>query len=100
MRHAYRFTFNQTIDLQEVQDTLLLSALAVQGLLGATRVQLELHYQWDKENRSCSVDAQGEVGRAVCQVFAELVTREFGRDAFTVHRIEHSEVETVGEPHH
>lgn len=83
---AYRYVFNDNVDLRDVEDTLLLSVLAVEGIHGEARVRMEAHYACDTGARAVAIDAGSEVGRHLNAVFTSFVIREFGRSAFCVQR--------------
>ena len=75
----YRYRFNPDVDIDEVGATLTLSILAVEGLHGQSQVQLEAHHSFDAVNRTCLIDASGEVGRDLNRLFLGFLNREFGR---------------------
>jgi hypothetical protein len=51
------------------------------------RMQLEANYTFEAGNRTCVIDASGEVGRDFNQLFLGFMRREFGRGAFQVKRV-------------
>lgn len=85
--NAYRYEFPPGVPIDEVEDTLMLSALAVECLHGRTQLRLDGAFRLDKEGRSCIVDARSNVGRAIARIFTGFLTREFGEDAFTVKKV-------------
>ncbi|QOJ04884.1 MAG: hypothetical protein HRU71_01265 [Planctomycetia bacterium] len=72
--------------MREVEETLLLAVLAVESLFGESTVRLDASYSVDAPRRSCAIDASTEVGRSLSRVFTGFITREFGGDAFGIHR--------------
>jgi hypothetical protein len=81
---AYRFDFDGEIPIAEAELTLHLAVFAVEGLFGQARVRLDAGYHLDEPRRAIIVDGGTEVGRALVRVFASLLLREFGEQAFTV----------------
>ena len=85
---AYRYQFSENVDLRDVEDTLLLSVLAVEGIHGEARVRMDAHYEVDKAVRTVAIDSRTEVGRHLNAVFTSFVIREFGPGAFSLQRSE------------
>ncbi len=85
-RAAYKYEFREGIDLRDVEDTLLLSMLAAEGVFSEARVRLDSAYRIDPVTRTATVDASTAVGQIVNGIFAAFALREFGRDGFTVRR--------------
>jgi hypothetical protein len=82
----YRFQINEPVPLEEAELTLQLSIFAVEGIYGRAGVRLDARYDIDETGRSLTVDASTEVGMALVRVFAALLLREFGDNAFTICR--------------
>jgi len=83
----YTYRFNPDIPMDEVKDSLLLAVMAVEGLKGRTRIQLEARFQLDRTERSCVIDANTEVGENIARIFTGFLTKEFGEKAFRVKRV-------------
>jgi len=90
---AFRFEFEPDVSLTEAEQTLHLALFAVGGLYGEARVRLEAAYRVDEICTAIGVDASTEVGAAVVKIYAGLLLKEFGEDAFRVRPI------TVAESH-
>jgi hypothetical protein len=84
---VYRFRIAPDVSLSEAEMSLLLATFAVEGLFGRARVLTEFAYELHPDQRTLVVDGTTEVGSAVVQVFAGLLLREFGEDAFRVERL-------------
>lgn len=84
----YRYGFRQGIPLDEVRYSLLLAALAAEGVHGQSEVRLDAGYHLDEKERACVVDATTAVGKTISRIFTSLLTREFGEDAFSVERVD------------
>lgn len=85
-RTVYRFEFLHRVDIDEVEQTLALSILAVGCLQGEAAVRLDAGYAIDRDARVIVVDGDTETGRAVTRVFTGFCIHEFGDDAFSVSR--------------
>ncbi len=85
---AYRYKFAEGIDLRDAADTLLLAALAAEGLFGAARVRMDLALATDPSIHVIIVDASTDVGQVVASIFTAFLSREFGPTAFCVKRVE------------
>jgi len=83
-----RYTFSQSVSMREAEETLLLAVLAVESLFGESTVRLDASFSIDSSRRACVIDASTDVGRAICRVFTGFVSREFGSDAFKIHRVD------------
>ena len=85
---VYRFSFTEDATLDEAEMTLQLSIFAVEGLFGAARVRLEFSYFRDELNRLILVDGTNEVGSTIVRIFASLLLRELGENAFRVRAVQ------------
>ncbi len=87
-REIHRYEFDTSVPAGEVESTLLLAVLAVEGLHGTSRVRLDAKYSVDTEKRTCVIDAETVVGQDISRIFTGFAIREFGESAFTVGRVE------------
>ena len=85
---AYRYKFNEGVDLLEAESTLHMSILAVEGLFGEARVRMDAAYSVDDTIRALIVDASTEVGQDLNAIFTAFIIREFGTDAFQVRLVD------------
>jgi hypothetical protein len=83
---AYRYRFTPEVPAEEIEVSLLMAVLATESLHGETQVHLDAGHAFDAEDRTCVIDAGTQVGRDLNRLFAGLVRREFGEDAFRVQR--------------
>jgi hypothetical protein len=84
----YRYKFNDRIPVTEVRYSILLAALAAEGVHGQAQVLLDAGYFIDEKTHACVVDATTPVGRTISQIFTRFLTREFGEDGFSVERVD------------
>lgn len=84
---VFRYQFSSGLDITEVEATVMLAILATESLHGESRVRLETLHRFDARQRSCVIDASGEVGRDLSRLFLGFISREFGKDSFRVERV-------------
>ncbi len=80
----YRFEFEESVSMTDVETTLHLAILGAQGLFGESSVRMDGAYSIDEQRRICVVDARNDVGRCICQIFTGYLAKEFGDEAFSV----------------
>ena len=85
---AFRFVFEPQVSLAEAEMSLHLAMFAVEGLVGRARVRLDGNYHLDERGHAIVIDASKDVGQMISRVFAGLLLREFGEDAFHVRRVD------------
>jgi len=88
LNNVYRYSFGETVELNEVEATLTLALAAVENLHGASQVRLDAEHAFDPVLRVCVINATTRVGRDLNKLFAGFVTSEFGAQAFRVTRID------------
>jgi hypothetical protein len=86
----YRYHFDESIPLVEIQSTLILAVLATESLHGEAQVRLDAAHYLDPTQRACVVDAHTDVGRDLNRLFVGFLRRELGAEQFRVERIEHA----------
>ena len=86
--NVYRFEFDRSVSLTEAEETVQLAGMAVEGLFGTARVRMDFSYHVDEPHCTIFIDGTTEVGDAIVKVFTSLALREFGQNAFRVHRLE------------
>lgn len=86
--HVYRYTFDETLDIAEVEATANLAVLATESLHGESRVRLEAQHRFDASSRCCLIDATGEVGVDLNRLFLGFISREFDAKSFRVERVD------------
>ena len=88
---VYRYSFNQDVDLEDVQASLVLSILGVESLHGQPVARLDVGHLLDPDTRTCVIDASTVAGRDLNKLFAGYLLREFGADSFEVRRLDKSQ---------
>lgn len=80
----YLFSFPSAADMAEVEETLLMSVIAAEAIHGRARVRLEARFTASSESRTCTINADAQVGQDVARIFTEFLNLQVGEDAFTV----------------
>ncbi len=83
---VYHYKFYPEVALEDVEDSLMLSALAAECMHGRSLIRLDAKFRLDLKKRSCVIDAGTEVGRNIAKIFTGFITRQFGEEAFKVER--------------
>lgn len=86
-RDMYRYQFQNEVPMAGVEDTLVLATCAAEGVHGRAQVRLDGAFRLDHTARTCIVDAASVVGQTLSRIFTELLTREYGGQAFNVRRV-------------
>jgi hypothetical protein len=87
-REIHRYEFEASVPADEIESTLLLAVLAVEGLHGKSRVRLDAKYCFDNDKHACVIDADTIVGQDISRIFTGFAIREFGESTFAVSRAE------------
>lgn len=88
MSGAFQFKFELHVSLVDVELSLHLAMFAVEGLAGQVRVRMDARYHVDQEGHAIFVDGGSQVGLMISRVFAGLLLRELGEDAFCLHQVD------------
>ena len=80
----YRYHFTDSAPMENVEETLLLSAIAAEALHGRSQLNLDGNFSSDKKRRICHINADNQVGRDIATIFTGFLAREFGEDSFRV----------------
>lgn len=78
---AFHFDFERHVPLASAELSLHLAMFAVEGLVGQVRVRMSVKYVLDEDQHSIVVEGD-RVAQMVARVFAGLLLREYGEDAF------------------
>jgi hypothetical protein len=84
---SYSYSFKPEADMERVEEVLLLATMAVEGLHGRSRIQLDASFRCDLKARAAVVDAGTEVGEAIARIFTALLASTIGEPRFRVERI-------------
>jgi hypothetical protein len=87
-KDIYRYTFDVTVAVEEIEASLLLAVVAAESLHGESQVRLDASHFFDEARLAVVIDANTAVGRDVNRLFVGFVRREFGEDMFRVERVD------------
>jgi hypothetical protein len=87
MSGSFLFVLEPRVPLADAEMSLHLAMFAVEGLAGRVRVRLDCNYQVDGAKNAIVIDSSTHVGQMITRVFAGLLLREFGEDAFHIERV-------------
>src|SRR5689334_15150597 len=82
----YCYSFNDTVPIEEVEDTFQLARITCEVLHGEAEVLHCCHSHFDRENRLCEIEANSPVGLDMNRLFVGLLLREFGSMQFSLNR--------------
>lgn len=87
MADSTLFVFEPHVALTDAEMSLHLAMFAVEGLVGRVQVRLDGKYQIDADKHAIAIDGGNRVSQLIARVFAGLLNREFGEDAFRIERV-------------
>ena len=94
-KQVYRFQFARTVHPRDIEETFILSVIAVESLYGRSRVRMESRYRLDRESRTCEIDTSTSVGIGLARIFTGYATLEYGDASVTIEEELEGEVEGV-----
>ena len=83
---TYLYTFPNGTDMRQVEDTLLLAAMAAEGLHGRSRIHLDAGFRCTPAARRVEINGATDVGEAIARIFTALLATTIGEAAFQVSR--------------
>ena len=83
---VFRYCFAPDVSLDEVEVILVAAIMTTELLHGEVQVRLDVAHAFDRDKRSCAIDANTAVGYDLNRLFLGSVLREFGEDSLTVER--------------
>ena len=89
----YRYRFDKSLPINEVEESLMLAVLAAESIHGRSAVRLASAFCLDSEKRSCVVDGGTEVGHHIASIFTGFLGKQYGDEAFKVERLKRKEGE-------
>ena len=88
IRTAYRFRFEPGISMDDVEQALALSVIAVESIFGEQAMMIDGRFSVDRQDRICLVDTQTQLGYVLAKVFAGYMNTAL-KDCFQTERIEY-----------
>lgn len=84
---VFKFELDRSVPLRDAEESLQLSMIALEGLVGTARVRLDCEYHLDKPHHAIIVDGTTTLGASLVRIYTGILLREFGEEAFSVRRI-------------
>lgn len=84
---VYRFSFDPSVDIRDVEYVLDLSIAAMTAMSGEAAVRLGFAYSVAREHHSVAIDVRSEIGMNVVLVFVGLSILSFGGDRVSAERL-------------
>ena len=81
---GYTIQFGDGASMSNVEETLLMSVIAAEGIHGRARVRLDAGFNLDHDRRICTVNADNPVGENIARVFVEFLLLDLGEEGFQV----------------
>ena len=87
-RLVYNYSFSKHVPVDDIEDSLMIAALAAEALHGRASMKQDASFCLNKKTRVCVVDAETPVGCDIARILTTFITRGYGERAFTVERTE------------
>lgn len=78
IRTVYRFTFEPEVSMDEVEQALALSAIAVESIYGESAMMIDGKFAVNKRSRTCLIDAETQLGCDLAKVLAGFMNANTG----------------------
>ena len=83
-RPSYKFQIGEEYPMSGVEEALLMSVIAAEGVHGRARVRLDARFGVDLGDRTCCVNSDSPAGEDIAKIFTEFLLLECGDDGFSV----------------
>lgn len=70
VRTVYKFTFDDSIAMDDVERILALSTIPVESIHGESAMLIDGRFAVNKRRRTCLIDAESQLGNNLARVFA------------------------------
>jgi len=87
-RLVYNYSFSKHIPVDDLEDSLMIAALAAEALHGRAAMKQDAYFCLDKKARTCVVDAETPVGCDIAKILSTFVTKGYGESSFKIERVE------------
>lgn len=78
----YRYSFPDGTDMKDIEETLLMSVIAAEGVHGRARVRIDASFDVDHDRCTCRISSGHDAGENIARVFTEFLLLERGDDGF------------------
>ena len=69
IRTVYKFTFDDSVAMDDVERILALSAIPVESIHGESAMLVDGRFAVNKRRRTCLIDAESQLGNDLARVF-------------------------------
>jgi len=83
-KSEFRFQIGEGASMPAVEDSLLMSVIAAEGIHGRAKVKLQARFNVDLGQRICTINADNQVGGDIAKIFVEFLLLDNGDDAFRI----------------
>jgi len=87
-RLVYKYEFAKYVPINDIEDTLMVAALAAEALHGRAAMKLDASFRLNKKARVCVIDAETPVGCDIARIFTTFIVKGYGEPALSVERTE------------
>ena len=88
VRSVYKFNFDKRVPVNDIEDSLMLAALAAESLHGRAAMKIEASFCLNKRHRTCIIDAETPIGGDIARILTAFITKGYGEASFDVERTE------------
>lgn len=85
-RLVYKFNFSKNVPVDDIEDSLMIAALAAEALHGRAAMKVDLMFRLNKKTHTCVVDAETPVGCDIARILTTFITKGYGESSFQVER--------------
>lgn len=86
---VYRYSFDASVPLTEIEATLTLAIIGVESLHGECTTLMDVQHLFEPTKRMVVIQADTESGRDLARLFTGYLSREFPLGKFAVVRLTH-----------
>jgi len=78
IRTVYKFTFDDSVAMDDVERVLVLSAIPVESIHGEAAMLVDGRFAVNKRRRTCLIDAESQLGNDLARVFTGFLNTSAG----------------------
>lgn len=78
IRTVYKFTFDDSVAMDDVERILALSAIPVESIHGESAMLVDGRFAVNKRRRTCLIDAESQLGNDLARVFTGFLNASAG----------------------
>ena len=78
IRTVYKFTFDDSVAMDDIERVLVLSAIPVESIHGESAMLVDGRFAVNKRRRTCLIDAESQLGNDLARVFTGFLNMSAG----------------------